>query len=258
MLDNLLGGGKLEKMIIRAYKPQVNADDKPELSDAEEDKYMVQVNPETYQVNYTINYDRQPAMGNSGSEARYASTPPPALEFDFLFDGTGVIPAPAGPLDNVPFAGAVADLLSGGGEYDVMTELQKFAKVVYDYSGDEHRPRQIQITWGKLVFDGVLSSLQLTYKLFKADGTPLRAEAKASFDGAISDTLREQQEKYNSPDLTHKRTVTAGDNLPLMTQRIYGTPAYYLEVARVNKLFNFRKLSEGKSIFFPPVDKTKR
>lgn len=258
MLDNLFGNGKLEKMIIRAFKPQVNADDKPELSDAEEDKYMVQVNPESYQINYQVNYDRRAAHGNSGSEAKYAGTSPPTLEFDFLFDGTGVIPPPAGPLDNVPFAGAVADLLSGSDEYDVMTELQKFAKVVYDYSGDQHRPRQVQITWGKLVFEGVLSSLQINYKLFKPDGLPLRAEAKAAFDGSISDMLRENKEKNNSPDLTHVRTVIAGDNLPWMTYKIYGDSNYYLEVARVNKLFNFRKLREGNPLFFPPVDKTKR
>jgi len=258
MLDTLFDSGKLEKMIIRAYKPVVNAGDKPELSDEETDKYMVQVNPESYSIHYQINYDRRPAIGNSGSEAKYANTPPPSLEFDFLFDGTGVIPAPAGPLDNVPLAGAVVDLLTEDEDFDVMTELQKFAAVVYDYSGTQHRPRKVQLTWGKLVFDGVLSSLHIDYKLFKPDGAPLRAVAKTTFDGTISDMLREKKEKNNSPDLTHKRTVVAGDKLPLLAHQIYRNPNYYLEVARANKLYSFRNLKDGAELSFPPLDKTKR
>lgn len=256
MIPNPFDSGKLEKMIIQAYQPQVSDDEKPVLSDEDDDKYMVQVNPEKYSVNYQVNYDQRTAHGNSGNEAKYANTSPPTLQFEFMFDGTGVIPASAGPLDNVPIAGAVAGLFSDDEEYDVTRELHKFAKVVYDYSGEEHSPRKIQLTWGTLIFDGVLKSLVIDYKLFKADGTPLRAVAKTTFDGVISDVLRELKEKNSSPDLTHLRTVVAGDTLPLMTHRVYRNPAYYIEVARENKLFNFRKLSDGSRISFPPVDKS--
>ncbi len=259
MFPNPFDSGKLAKMIIQAMKPQVKANEKPEVSDKEEDKYMVQVNPENYKVNYQINYDRKPAHGNSGSDASYAGTAPPVLDFEFLFDGTGVIPPPAGPLDNVPIAGAIvgaiSDLISGGDEYDVMTELQKFAKVVYDYSGKEHKPRKVRLTWGKLIFDGVLTSLTLDYKLFKPNGDPLRAVARASFDGTISDMLRENKENNSSPDLTHLRSAIAGDKLPLLTHDIYRNANLYLEVARANRMFNFRNLSAGTQIVFPPVDK---
>lgn len=255
MLDSLFGAGKLEKMIICAFNPETKRGVTPTLSDSDEDKYKVQVNPDSYTINYRINYDQRRAHGNSGSKAKYADTAPPALEFTFLFDGTGVIPPDAGPLDGIPIAGAIAGLLSGSEEYDVMKELQKFAKVVYAFNGTEHRPRRVQLNWGKLVFDGVLSNLSINYKLFKPDGTPLRAEAKASFSGSIADMLRESKEKQNSPDLTHVRNVLAGDKLPLMTNRIYGIPAYYIEVARANKLFNFRSLRDGAAIFFPPTNK---
>ena len=256
MLDSLFGTGKLEKMTICAFNKDAPGG-KPTLSDSDEDKYKVQVNPDSYTINYNVNYNRKPAHGNSGSQAKYASTSPPVLEFTFLFDGTGVIPPSAGPLDNVPIAGAIASLFSDSEEYDVMKELQKFAKVVYTFNGTQHRPRKVQLTWGKLVFEGVLSSLNINYKLFKPDGTPLRAEAKASFSGSISDMLRESKEKKNSPDLTHVRTVIAGDKLSLMSNRIYGKPDYYIEVARANRIFNFRKLNDGMNIFFPPTNKAK-
>jgi nucleoid-associated protein YgaU len=49
--------------------------------------------------------------------------------------------------------------------------------------------------------------------------------------------------------------VREGDNLPLLTYRIYGNAELYLEVARVNKLINFRRLRVGSRVAFPPVDK---
>ena len=252
MLDSIFGKGKLEKMKISrlentATLPGPGGEEYPP-------EYFVQVNPESYNINYQINHDRRPAPGNSGSEANYSHHSPPTLAFDFLFDGTGVIPAPT-PLDGVPLAGAVADLISGADEYDVMEEIRKFSHVVYDYSGDEHQPNEVQILWGTLEFHGVLDSLELNYKLFKPDGTPLRVEAKASFTGTVTDVLRTKLENKNSPDVTHLRTIRAEDRLPVMTHRIYGDPSYYLEVARANKLYNFRELRDGEELFFPPVEK---
>jgi hypothetical protein len=251
MIPNPFGSGKLEKMIIQA----LTTDEPPEVSDAEDDKYMVQVNPESYKVHYQVNYDRQPTHGTSGADAKYANTSPPTLEFEFLFDGTGVIPPPAGPLDGVPIAGAVASLFSDDEAYDVSRELRRFAHVVYDYDGSEHRPRKVRLVWGTLSFDGALTSLVVDYKLFKPDGSPLRAVARATFLGTIADRLRELKENNSSPDLTHRRTVVAGDTLPLMAHRIYRTPKYYIEVARANRLYTFRKLAAGAELAFPPVDK---
>lgn len=255
MFDSLFGTGKLEKMIICAFKKVTKASEKPALSDSDDDKYMVQVNPDTYTINYQLNYNRTRAPGKAGSQAKYRDTSPPSLDFTFLFDGTGVVPPPAGPLDNVPIVGAIAGLFSDSEEYDVMTELSKFAKVVYTYDGTRHEPRKVQLSWGKLAFVGVLKNLSINYKLFGPDGTPLRAEAKASFEGSISEMLLESTVKKSSPDLTHVRTVIDGDKLPLMTHKIYGIPTYYIEVARANKIYNFRKLRNGSNVFFPPTNK---
>jgi hypothetical protein len=65
--------------------------------------------------------------------------------------------------------------------------------------------------------------------------------------------MKESGFKPSSPDLTHTRTTIAGDTLPLMTNKIYGTPKYYIEVAKKNKIFNFRKLKDGVPILFYPA-----
>jgi nucleoid-associated protein YgaU len=59
----------------------------------------------------------------------------------------------------------------------------------------------------------------------------------------------------SSPDLTHSVNVKDGDILPLMTHKIYKNQHYYLQVAKVNKLKNFRRLNAGTTLTFPPITK---
>ena len=255
MFDSIFGTGKLDKMIFNAY--ELNTGSGPDvLSTADEDKYAVQVNPESYTMNHQVHYERNETAG-AENPPKFRQSSPTQLDFSLIFDGTGVIPPAAGPLDNVPLEGAIAGLFSDTKEYDVMKELKKFAKVVYYINGTEHQPRKVQLTWGRQIYDGVLTSISLNYKLFTPNGTPLRVEARVSFDSAISDILREAIVKTSSPDLTHIRTVIAGDTLPLLCNSIYKKPEFYIEVARTNQLFNFRSLREGKSLFFPPVKNAK-
>ena len=98
-------------------------------------------------------------------------------------------------------------------------------------------------------------ALNIAYKLFNADGTPIRAICKASFKGSIEEGLRIAKDNLKSPDLTHHRKLVKGDTLPLLCYKIYGDSKYYIQVAAVNKLSNFRNLKPGDEIFFPPVSK---
>ena len=148
---------------------------------------------------------------------------------------------------------AVADELEV--PFDVMKELEDFKNLVYAFYGGMHRPRQLLLTWGSLALSCVLTSLNYRFTLFKPDGTPLRAIAACSFCESIPDAERVRKENPNSPDLTHLRDVREGDTLPLLANDIYGTPQLYLEVARANKLINFRRLRAASRLSFPPLDK---
>ena len=224
--------------------------------------YTALVNPETYVIKQKVNYSpANPPQGNPGKNQQYNFTSPPDIQFDFIFDSTGVIPKPldgiAGALSGIPIAGAIAAALSDQPKYDILAEIEAFKNIVLKYDGDIHEPRDVQLLWGTLSFVGKLISLQFNYKLFQPDGTPVRAVATAAFTGTIDDNLREALKKSNSPDLTHIRKVAEGDTLSLMSYKIYGDASYYLEVARINKLFNFRDLEPGTDIFFPPINKSR-
>jgi nucleoid-associated protein YgaU len=110
--------------------------------------------------------------------------------------------------------------------------------------------------WGKDLVKGVCSSLNIAYKLFNPNGTPIRAMCKVTIREMKDDERRVAEERRSSPDLTHYRTVKKGDTLPLMCYRIYGHSKYYVQVAKVNGLSNFRNLQPGTELFFPPIDKT--
>jgi nucleoid-associated protein YgaU len=104
-----------------------------------------------------------------------------------------------------------------------------------------------------MLFKSRLTKLDFTYSLFKPDGTPLRARAAVTFVGYTDEVELAKQANKTSPDLSHVLTVKGGDTLPLMCYQIYGTSAYYLQVAKVNQLINFRSLVVGSQLLFPPL-----
>lgn len=235
--------GELTKLKIKAFSDEQFSE---EVTDGE---FRTLLNPETYVFKYKIEQNDDQASGTSASAPRFNRALPEDLELEFVFDRTGV-------LTDYGAAGTAGDKTFKDEGRGVIDDLEHFKKVVFDYNGEEHKPNYLIISWGTLLFKGSLSEMDITFKLFKPDGTPLRATAKAKFKGFVEDNLRVAMENSSSPDLTHVREVKKGDTLPLMTFRIYGDSKYYLEVAKANRITNFRKLEVGQRIFFPPIEKS--
>jgi hypothetical protein len=183
----LFDKAKLEKLTLRAFKPSTGPNVPRQPSDAPEDTYTVQVNPSSYSLNHLLSYSYHRGQGFSRSEAVYSDSPPVNLQFEFLFDGTGVVPKPS-TLGDVPLVGAIASALSPDEPFVVMDEIKKFNALV-DYNGKVHRPRALLLVWGSLVFPCVVTSLDYRFTLFKEDGTPLRAVAKCTFCESMPDSV---------------------------------------------------------------------
>jgi nucleoid-associated protein YgaU len=73
------------------------------------------------------------------------------------------------------------------------------------------------------------------------------------FVGFMSTKEAEAKNQTSSPDLSHLVEIKAGDTLPLLCHRIYGDPAYYLQVARFNGLKDVNRLTAGARLHFPPL-----
>lgn len=237
--------GELKKMKIVAYT-------KPDYSDGSKVKggeFQALVNPESYALEYKIEYNDKQGQGASSAQQKFKFTKPEELSFEFLFDATGVIPK-ASDTKSTP-----KPAQKPGGD-DVTADLQQFKDLVTGYNGSSHQPNYLKLFWGTLLFKGRLTSLQIQFKLFRPDGRPLRAVAKATFKGSVEENFRIALENAQSADLTHVRTVKAGDTLPLLCHEIYGDSGYYLQVAAANQLSHFRDIQPGDDLIFPPLEKT--
>lgn len=220
------------KMLILAFK------DENRLQSAGFPVFKVHVNPGSYQRKTNISYSTKSTPGlpcSGGGSNEYHKTSAEEISFEFLLDRTGA-------LGNFPT-----------GDLGITVDIELFKKVALDYNGDIHRPHYLKLIWGTLIFDCQLKSLDIEYKMFSPLGFPIRAVLKTVFVEQTGKAKAELKNITNSPDLTHVRTVKAGDTLPLLTWEIYGNSKYYIEVARFNNLQNFRNLKPGDQIIFPPL-----
>jgi hypothetical protein len=229
--------GKLEKMLILAYASAKDAEDGG-LLDAKE-KFVALINPETYTLEYKVKTSDKQGQGSSSAQSRYEFTLPEELTFDFLFDNTGLI-------DDKPKPDGVFD------------DVDAFRKLLTGYKGSPHEPYHLKLVWGNLVFKGRATEVGITYKLFNPDGQPIRAVVRVKFKGSVEERKRAALEFKQSPDLTNQRTVMPGDTLPFLCFQVYGDPRHYLHVATFNHLADFRSLTVGQAILFPPLPQAAR
>ncbi|MFT3826061.1 MAG: hypothetical protein QM731_19220 [Chitinophagaceae bacterium] len=200
------------------------------------DSFTATINPTDYSRNLSVQYtDSCKPVNLPNVSKTYKGTAAEQVSFKLLFDGTGVIKN------------------SG----DVSTQLQLLYKACYTINSTTHRPNFVKLFWGvtDMQFSGYLTSCEVSYSMFKPDGTILRAEASVSFEEYIDPLLLKQQLNLNSPDMTHMIEIREGDTLPLLCNKIYGDSSYYLQVASANKLVSFRQLQPGTHIYFPPIKK---
>lgn len=220
-----MASGRLEKLLVRAYSASDYAES------ALVDTFEAYVNPNEITLAYEMEYDSAQGSGTTGSRMDFKKVKPGDLTLAFFLDGTG----------------------ANGVKIDVQKEVEHF-QTVTGYNGDIHRPNHLLIAWGTIqVKRCVLKSASIAYKLFKADGTPLRAVISATFVDAVEDQTRVALAQDSSPDLTHVRVLRAGDTLAALCHQIYGDPGLYLKVAEANGLDGVRHLPAGTRVRFPPL-----
>ncbi|NEO48988.1 MAG: hypothetical protein F6K55_34815 [Moorea sp. SIO4A3] len=201
------------------------------------DTFEVMFNPESYYFKYENTLDSKQGLNSSAKEVKYILSKPSQLSLKLIFDNTGV---------------AYSGLY---GTKDVYTQVKKFRELTTKMAGKEHEPYFLIVHWSRLYFKCRLKYFDVNYTLFNRSGEPIRAELDALFVSDLDDYERVRLEDKKSPDITHAKTVKAGDNLPLMAQDIYGDSAYYIQLARANNVNNFRKLKTGTTIKLPPIEK---
>lgn len=218
--------GELERLAIYGF-------DDPACDGAPVAEFHAYVNPAEITLGYEAEYVPQSAAGSTPGPLHFNRVKAGDLTVAFFLDGTG----------------------ANGRNVKVQEQVTQFFHAT-GYDGNGHEPRFLKIAWGKLsIFRCKLKSASTAYKLFTANGVPLRAVITATFTEAVDAQTSEAKAQNKSADLTHVRLVKAGDTLPGLCELIYGEPRMYLEVARANGLDNFRALQTGAQLRFPPLAK---
>lgn len=195
--------------------------------------YSLMINPESIKMTRAIDYNEKQVPNTSAPSQKYKSTPSNKLSFDIVIDCTGVVDS---------------------GRTDMDTEIKKLETIIYTYNGKIHRPNFVKLQWGQnLSFNCVLTSFDISYTLFKPNGTPLRAKIALAFSQYISPTTVEKLDKKESPDVSHIVTVVKGVTLPQLCHEIWNDELYYIQVATYNDLNKFRHLRGGEKLLFPPI-----
>lgn len=206
------------------------------------EKYTLQINPEGYDADYKIDYDDSSGTGKNGSSLRYFKTQPSELKLKFTLDGTNS-------------TGLSPDGSTGSqSSHAIKESLAEFFKVCMEVKQELHRPQIVEVFWGELDFKGVLTNAKVNYTYFDSQGNAIRAEVDATFKYHVEEKESAQEGNVLSPDLTRVHIVQKGDKLPQLAFDYYGDSKYYLPVAEVNGLNNYRQLIPGQELFFPPLD----
>lgn len=200
--------------------------------------FLAMFNPESFSIKEDVHWENRCAPGNEGDDPVYKATRARTFTLEFTLDGTGVN--------------------TNGVKIPVVAQVLLFRTATTKVLGSTHRPPHLLVQYGTFISSCNINSSTITYTMFDMFGLPIRAKISASFTERTPSGLGALLSMLSSPDLTHRVMVKEGDLLPLLTYNTYKNQLYYLQVARVNKLKNFRKLKPGITLVFPPLaDKTK-
>ena len=229
---------KLEKLKIKVYGNRLR-------NGLPQNTFTVMFNPASISMQHENVFHKFQGINTSGRQAMYSHSHSDRLTLDLVLDGT-----------RVTDFGLVS--LFGLGAKSVSEQIDQFLKLCFHMDGDIHEPKYLKIQWGNGVlqnFDCRLQSVDIEYTSFDRNGAPLHATLKTTFVEDIETAKRLRLEGKNSPDLSHTRVVKSGDTLPLLCKAIYGSSEHYLRVAQANNLHNFRDLTPGQTLTFPPLEK---
>jgi len=196
--------------------------------------FIAMFNPENFTIHEDIDWLANCPPGAQGANLKYKGTKPRTFTLEFTIDGTGVN--------------------TNGVKIPVTAQVALFRAATTGVRGALHKPAFLLVQYGLFICTCALNSSNVTYSLFDFTGLPIRAKISASFTEHTVPTLSDILGMLSSPDLTHYKTVNEGELLPVLTNEIYNNQLYYLQVAKVNKLKNFRKLEAGTKLKFPPID----
>lgn len=198
--------------------------------------------PESLSFKHDTTFETKQSLGSSSARANFYASGSRQLSIKLLLTGIdlgGYLPNP-----------------SQTRPLDVPKQIDLFVRLCQRINGSSHEPSYLRLSWAS---DGLRSSLEarlktyeVNYSLFDRKGKALTAEITATFVEAVHPKKQKARQRLSSPDLSHRHLVLAGETLPMLCLRYYGSTDAYLQVAAFNQLDDLRSLTPGRELLFPP------
>jgi nucleoid-associated protein YgaU len=116
-------------------------------------------------------------------------------------------------------------------------------------------PPWVRLEWGlgrSMAFTACVTSVNATYTLFGADGSPKRATCSVVLQ-EIGGSVPKQNPTSGSPDAEVAHEVRAGDSLASLAFRQYGDAGQWRVIADANGVVDPGLLIPGTILVFPPL-----
>lgn len=150
------GKGGHKKINFRAFKNNA-FEEKDAICHAE---YAAMINPASITRTLNVVNNKKGSRGSAHSDGQWMGLESETLNFDLIFDGTGLVDP---------------------SRTDIDQEIDKFLKVVYICPETNNEASFVEIVYGKLNVLCKLQSMSINYQLFDREGHPVRAKLSCSF-----------------------------------------------------------------------------
>jgi hypothetical protein len=203
-------------------------------------------NPKEYTIAKQNQWKVDPVVGTALPTAQFGGGQPRKLSLNLLFDSTDS--------DSLDVTDVTQQLFKA---MEVQTSLGSGS------GKNSGRPPMITFVWGSTVtFKAVADSLSVQYTLFRADGTPVRAQATISLiqaDKAQDKSSAKGSSQGQNPTTRARpglgsHTVRDGDSLASIAFAHYRDPTRWRAIAQENGIDDPLHLKRGSVLSIPRLE----
>jgi hypothetical protein len=203
-------------------------------------------NPTDFSITKTNSWEVKPVAGNPLPVAQFGGGAPRELSLVLFFDSTD------------------------SSELDVRVVTQRLFRMMevgktlgLGHAKNSGRPPMVTFTWGvNTPFKAVCKSLMVKYLLFRADGTPVRAQATlaltqaetAKDNSASSGGGKGQNPTTRARPGLGSHTVRDGDSLASIAFQHYRDPTSWRAIAEENGIDDPLHLKRGSVLSIPRIE----
>jgi nucleoid-associated protein YgaU len=204
-----------------------------------------QFNPSSLKITKENEWKGEPSPNWNSPFNRYTGGKSATYSLSLFFDSYQDHPDGSGPKDVREYTNQLLQLSLRGAGYAMFKLPNAW-------------PPFVKLIWGKIVlFEAVVTKVEVEYIMFAPEGYPIRAKADVSFiqnEFLLSDDIVPAQNPTSRTDARKTRLVHAGERLDQIAYEEYRDSRLWRTLAEANSLDDPFSLNDGQLLVIPPIE----